>query len=86
MTADATRVMLDRPWKSALSDRQGRPYEVYEEVVQKAVVHVGSIDMSIGKEPITSIEVGTGHLELDGIYLGINPGRTMLHFPGPSRN
>lgn len=78
MTADATRVTLDRPWKSARSDQQGRTYEVYEEVVQKAVVHVGGIDLQVGKEPIPSVEAGLEHLELDGIYLGINPGRTML--------
>jgi hypothetical protein len=78
MTADATRVTLDRPWKSGLKDRQGLPYEVYEEVVQKAVVHIGCVDLDVGKEPISSLDSGTDQLELDGIFLGINPGRTML--------
>ncbi|MER8400441.1 hypothetical protein [Mesorhizobium sp. M1348] len=86
ITGDITRLTLNRPWKSADWPEQ------YEEVVQRVIIHLDEIALPLGKTPILSIgkdpnEKNAGDkvadetpvaIELDGVYLGIEPGRLMV--------
>ncbi|MBR1214654.1 baseplate J/gp47 family protein [Bradyrhizobium sp. JYMT SZCCT0180] len=57
MTGDITRVKLDRPWKPAVLSEKLDPRQIYEEVVQRAIVHLDDADLHIGKKPIDWIGV-----------------------------
>ncbi|MBY5530185.1 baseplate J/gp47 family protein [Rhizobium leguminosarum] len=90
MTGDITRLTLDRPWKSAVWPEQYE--EVVQRVIihlDELALPLGKKPIiSIGNEPSKkkagdktvegSPAVAVDAIELDGVYLGIEPGRLMI--------
>lgn len=88
ITGNVTRIRLDRPWKSPVWR------EDYQEIVQRAIVHLEDVPMELGWAPGHPIgppaaeqpgRVPTPHrasdkswVVLDGVYLWLEPGRKVI--------
>jgi hypothetical protein len=69
ITGNVTRLTLDRCWKGMVWP------EAYEEVVQRVTVHFDPIELQLSHRLSA---VHGQDIELDGVFLGLTPGRLVI--------
>jgi hypothetical protein len=94
MTGNVTRLTLDRNWKTSLVPTSvpappAEPgFDTYDEIVQKATVHIDDVSLRLGqwrKGIINQEAIEQDGIELDGAYPGIEPGRRVILAEDPPK-